>query len=350
MLLTGGLSLTLRNWPAFVWTFVFNLGLALLFAMPLHRQLAALTAHSLESQRLTGAFDLGTMAGVFFRLSQGPGPATAGSFISTPIYLVLYFFIVPGTLFCYQTNTPAHLFTLLQSGIVYFWRFVRVTLMTLVVSGPILAGLNALQRLWSNHVDETVVGRPGFLLDLAGLVLIGLVAAALRAYFDLVQVYTVQLGLLQFPIDAGKKRRPERQIRRTFKPAWRTLRRNFFRLYATFLFLALLGLAAVVLSARVAMHSLAQPRVWPMFLVAQLGLFAMLLTRFWQRGAETVLVLENPILVPIPVVPPPIVPEAQPLESKVGEKQEVDAPARSEATESSSEPSAAPEEPPTFEI
>jgi hypothetical protein len=210
--------------------------------------------------------------------------------------------------------------------------------------------LNALQRLWSNHVDETVVGRPGFLLDLAGLVLIGLVAAALRAYFDLVQVYTIQLGLLQFPIDAGKKRRPERQIRRTFKPAWRTLRRNFFRLYATFLFLALLGLAAVVLSARVAMHSLAQPRVWPMFLVAQLGLFAMLLTRFWQRGAETVLVLENPILVPVPVVPPPIVPEAQPLESEVGEKQEVDAPARSEATESSSEPSAAPEEPPTFEI
>lgn len=32
-----------------------------------------------------------------------------------------------------------------------------------------------------------------------------------------------------------------------------------------------------------------------MFLVFQLGLFAMLFLRFWQRGAETSLVLQNPI-------------------------------------------------------
>ncbi len=310
MLLTSGLSLTLRNWPAFVWTYVFNLGLALIFALPLHQQIATITAHSLASQRLTGAFDLGTLLAVTMKLSQGPGPATLSSYFSTPFYLVLYFLIVPGTLFCYQTGTPAHLFALLQSGFVHFWRFVRITLISLVVSGSILAGLNALRNRWSDHIDQNTVGRPAFLLNLAGLVLIGLVAAILRVYFDLVQVYTVQLGLIQFPADPGKKGRPERQIRRTFKPAWRTFRRNFFRLYLTFVFLTLLGLAAVVVTARTAMHSLAQPRVWPMFLLAQLGLFLMLLTRFWQRGAETVLVVANPIPLPMAVIPTPIVSES----------------------------------------
>lgn len=352
MLLTSGLSLTLRNWPAIAWTYVFNLGLALLFALPLHQQIAAITAHSLASQRLTGAFDLGTMVGVILKLSDGPGPATAGSYFSAPLYLVLYFLIVPGTLFCYQTGTPARLFTLLQSGFVHFWRFVRITLISLVVSVPILAGLNALQNLWSDHIDKTTVGRPAFLLSLAGLVLIGLIAAILRAYFDLVQVYTVQLGLLQFPVDPEKKSRPERQIRRAFKPAWRTLRRNFFRLYLTFVFLTLLGLAAVVGTARTAIHSLAQPRVWPVFLLAQLGLFLMLASRFWQRAAETVLALDNPIPVPAAITPGPIVHQALlvQLAPAPGEEQE------GQPTLDSAEPvpladlQAPPEAPPNFEI
>ena len=339
MLLTGGLSLTLRNWPAFVWTYVFNLGLALLFALPLHQQIAAITAHSLASQRLTGAFDLGTMGGVILKLSQGPGPATLGSYFSIPFYLALYFLIVPGTLFCYQTGSPAHLFALLQSGFAHFWRFFRITLISLVVSAPILAGLKALQNLLSDHIDRSIVGRPAFLLNLAGLVLIGLVAAVLRVFFDLIQVYTVQLGLIQFPAIPGKKGRPERQIRRTFKPAWRAFRRNFFRLYLTFVLLTLVGLVAVFVTARTAMHSLAEPRVWPMFLLAQLGLFLMLFTRFWQRGAETVLVLDNPIPVPVAVTPAPIVPEAPPEEPAPtpGEEPEVKATAESAAPESSQE-------------
>jgi hypothetical protein len=49
---------------------------------------------------------------------------------------------------------------------------------------------------------------------------------------------------------------------------------------------------------------LAQPRVWPTFLLAQLGLFLMLFTRFWQRGMETSLALQNPASSPpLPTLP-----------------------------------------------
>jgi len=304
-MLSGGLMLTLRNWPALAWTYAFNVGLAWLFTLPLHKQIDAITAHSLASGRLTGAFDLATMTEVTMKLFKGPGPATQGSFFSTPIYLAVYFLLVPGTLVCYQAGAPARLFTLLKSGLDYFWRFVRITLIGLVVFAVVLGGLHALQNRWSEYVDEHMVGRESFLLRLAGLAVIGLVAALLRLYFDLVQVYTVYLGLQAHPVAAGSKKKPERQIRDTFKPAWKTYRRNFVRAYATFLSLALLGFAAVVLSARTAMHSLGQPHVWPMFLLAQLGLFLMLLTRFWQRGAETVLALDNPMPVSVAVEPEP---------------------------------------------
>jgi hypothetical protein len=133
-----------------------------------------------------------------------------------------------------------------------------------------------------------------------------LVAALLRVYFDLMQVYTVQLGL-----QAGSGEKAGRQIRRAFKPAWKALFGNFFRTYLTFVLLTLVGLAAIFFTARMAMHSMAQPRVWPMFLLAQTGLFVSLLTRFWQRGAETILALDNPIPIEAVVVAEVIVVEVE---------------------------------------
>ena len=42
ILLTGGLRLTLQSWPALVWTYVLNLGLAVFFTGPLRSQIPAL--------------------------------------------------------------------------------------------------------------------------------------------------------------------------------------------------------------------------------------------------------------------------------------------------------------------
>jgi hypothetical protein len=314
-LLLGGLKLTLRNWPALLWTYLFNFALAWLFTLPLHVQIASITANSLASERLTHGFDLGVLIDVVRKLAEGPGPAVMGSYYSMPIYFALYFLIVPGTLLCYQTGEPARLFTLLAVGLEHFWRFVRITLVTLVVFIPVLGGLDALQRLWRDHVDETVVGRPAFLMELAGLIIIALVAVFLRMYFDLVQIYTVQRGLQTHPPIPGKKTRVERQIRRTFKPAWKALWHNCFRVYLSVLVISLIGVGVLALAARTAMHSLAQPHVGWMFLLAQIGLFVMLLTRFWQRGAETILALENPLPEPVAVIPEPVAPEPHATES-----------------------------------
>jgi hypothetical protein len=299
-ILIHGLGITLRRLPALLWTYAFNLGLAILFSLGLHHSLSSLLNYSLASQRLTSAFDLGTVAETVMHLHQGPSGGSAFSSAHSGIfsYLVLYFLLVPGILFCYQISAPARLGTLFQQGLLFFWRFIRITILTLILGGLILGGLIALQNLWSTHVDDRVVGLRSFLLRLTGVILIFLVASVLRLYFDLVEVYTVQLNQHLRP--NGK---PDRRVRRTLRPAFRTLRHNFGRAWGTFLFLTLIGAAAVVFTARIAMHMLAQPRVWPLFLLAQAGLFLMLFTRFWQRGAETSLSLQYPIIDPLRILP-----------------------------------------------
>ena len=299
-ILIHGLGITLRRLPALLWTYVFNLGLAILFSLGLHHSLSSILDHSFASQRLVHAFDLGTLGETIMHLHEGPSGGAAFSTAHTGIftYLAIYFLLVPGTLFCYQTSTPARLGTLLQQGLLFFWRFIRITILTLIICGLILGGLGALQSRWATHVDNHSVGLHSFLARLAGIILIFLVASVLRLYFDLVEVYTVQLGQHLRP--NGK---PDRRVRRTLGPALRTLRYNFGRAWGSFLFLALLGAAAVAFTGRIAMHTLAQPRVWPQFLLAQIGLFIMLLTRFWQRGAETSLSHQYPIIDPLRILP-----------------------------------------------
>ena len=296
-----GLSITLRRFPAFLWTYAFNLSLAFLLSFSLNRQLATLLNHSLAAQGLSSGFDLGVIGETFLHLNEGPtGDAGAAiSHGSIPLYLLLYFLLVPGSLFCYQTNAPARLSTLLHQGLLYFWRFVRITLLTLVISALILAPLFVFQNQWADHIDERLIGRSAFLCILAGYIILFLIASILRLYFDLVEIYTVQLGLNLRP-----NSQPDRRVRRSFGPAWQILRTHFSQAWPVFLFLTLLGFAAVVLTARTSMHMLAQPRVWPTFLLVQLGLFLMLFTRFWQRGMETSLALHNPIFSPpLPTLP-----------------------------------------------
>jgi hypothetical protein len=299
-----GLSLTVRRFPALLWTYVFNLTLAFLFSISLNLQLSKLLNHSLAAQRLSSGFDLGPIGETYLQFHKGPigAAGNVANHASIPLFLIVYFLLVPGTLFCYQTDAPARLGTLLKQGLLYFWRFVRITLLTLLVSGLILGPLFVLQGKWADQVDDHIVGRSAFLLILAGNIVLFLVASVLRLYFDLVEVYTVQLGQYLRPAVFGNQPKPDRRVRRTLAPAWRTLRSNFTEAWPIFLFLSLLGFAAVILTARISMHMLAQPRVWPTFLLAQLGLFLMLFTRFWQRGAETSLSLQNPI--PSPSLPP----------------------------------------------
>jgi len=295
-ILLHGLRLVVTVPGALLWTYALNLTLALVFSLRLHAQLSSILDHSLAAERLNSAFDLGTLQAVVHRMSYMAPQTGNTAYAGLPLYLIGYFILVPGTLFCYQSAAPSRLPILVSSGISYFWRFVRITLLTALVSLAILSPMLALQARWSAHVDDHFVGLSALLHTLPGFILIFLAAALLRLYFDLVEVYTVQLG------DRYRANgRQDRRVRSVLLPALRTLFANLGRAYFSFVGLTILGFAALAIPSRIAMHMLAQPRVWPMFLLGQAGLCGMMATRFWQRGAETILAADNPL--PLPPAP-----------------------------------------------
>lgn len=296
-ILVYGLRLVVTVPGALLWTYALNLGLALVFSLRLHAQLASILDHSLAAERLNSAFDFGTLQAVLHRMSYMAPDTGDTSYAGLPLYLIGYFILVPGTLFCYQSAAPSRLPILVSSGISYFWRFVRITLLTVAVSLILLGPLMAVQAAWTAHVNDHVVGRSALLQKLPGWLVIFLVASLLRLYFDLVEVYTVQLG-----DRCRADGRQDRRVHRVLLPALRTLFSNFGRAYFSFVWLMILGFAILAIPSRIAMHMLAQPRVWPMFLLGQAGLFGMMATRFWQRGAETILACDNPL--PLPPLPP----------------------------------------------
>jgi len=306
-ILLHGLRLVVTIPGALSWTYALNLGLALVFSLRLHAQLSSILDHSLAAERLNSAFDVGTLLAVVHRIGYNAPDIGSSNYAGLPLYLIGYFILVPGTLFCYEADAPSRLPILVSSGISFFWRFVRITLLTGVVSAVVLGPLTVAESGWSQYVDDRYVGSDALWREVPGLVLMALVAALLRLYFDLVEVYTVQLGDQCRPDG-----RPDRRIRRVLLPALRTLKANFGRAYGSFLALTVLGFAAVAVAGFLGAHMLAQPRVWPVFLVAQAGLFTMMATRFWQRGAETVLASDYPL--PAPEPPPAI---ANLIESQV---------------------------------
>ena len=291
-LVWGGLRVVLASPGALLWTYAFNVGLALLFSLRLHAEMASVLDHSMAAERLSSAFDLGTLLELRHTLTYHAPASGASSYAGLPVYLLVYFVLVPGTLFAYQVGAPGRLSILLGTGLGFSWRFARITLLAAIVFAGVIGPLIAAQSAWAEHVDERFVGATALGLEAPGALLIVLVAALLRLYFDLVEVYTVRLNDQLLP--NGKT---DRRVRRVLGPALRTLAANFGRAYGTFLGLAMLGAVALAATWAGAAELLAQRHVLPIFVLTQLGLSVSLLTRFWQRGAETLLAGDNRLAV-----------------------------------------------------
>ena len=308
-----GLRLTLRHPSPLVWSYAFSFVIAWLTSLGLRTQYSNVTSTSLAAQRLIGGFDLGVALDAARRLSDGPAGSLTPSFLTIPLYLLLFIVLLPGTLLTYQTRTSLRLASLLQTGLQSFWSFIRITLLTLLVAAPVVGVLSALQGLAATRIDRSLTGRTAFLINLAGYAIIFLVAALIRLYFDLVAVYAVHLAL--HPRQNG---RPDRRIRKTLRPALTTLRRHLLPAYLTFLLLTLAGAAGVFFLTRSGLRHLAQPRVWPTFLLAQGGIVVLIFTRLWQRAAQTILVQNDlPIDQPRPIFsqanPAPLHPLQEPM-------------------------------------
>ena len=318
-LFVQGFQLALRNWPLVLWAYVVNLGFGLLAAIPFSTGMASFLDHSLAAQRIAGTIDVGYLVELLTHLHDS-------SFFSTAIHtaawlnllqLLVLFFLFAGATFIYVSSEPPRLSVLLRGGVAYFWRFLRAAILAACVAAVILGILFAARALLLARLSNVYVERKMFLYSAISTAVILLVALLVRLWWDLVEVYIVRNAM-----DG------ERRVLQSLLPALRLLGKYFFRIVGSFFLSGILGVGALALCLLLWKQFVPAYQVWLACLLAQLGLFLLLASRFWQRGIEAALVMS---------ADPPIV-AVEELAASVDEEEDLPVVARSDASVGLSEP------------
>ena len=280
-LLVQGFQLGLRNWPCVVWAYAVNLFFSLLAAVPFATGLSSYLDHSLAAQKIAGTLDLATLGELSIHL-RGTGffpmaMHTAG-WLNLLQLLVLFIFFA-GSVFVFVSAEPPRLSVLLRGGVAYFWRFVRAAILAGCVAAIVLGIVLGVRAVLLDRLGAVYVERQMFSYAAISGAVVVLVALLLRLWWDLVEVYLVRNAM-----DG------ERRVRQALLPAVRLLSRYFFRTVGSFFLTGMAGLIALALCLYL-WRMLPAHQVWMAALLAQLGLFLLLASRFWQRGLEAALVM-----------------------------------------------------------
>ena len=281
-LLAHGFWLALRNWPCLVWAYGVNLAFGLLAGIPFAGGLAPYLDHSLAAQKIAGTIDLGYLGELEAHLRESnfiPVAYQTALWLNLLEVLVLFVFFT-GTIFVYVSAEPPRLSVLLRGGVAYFWRFVRATCVAVCIGGLILGGLIAARAAVLTRLSAVYVERRMFLYSIISGAVILLAGLLVRLWLDLVEVYIVRNA-----VDG------ERRVRNALLPALRLLRRYFFRTVGSFLLTGVLGVCALAACLYLWKEFVPADQVWIGFLLAQVGLFLLLASRFWQRGLEVSLAM-----------------------------------------------------------
>jgi hypothetical protein len=281
-LLIQGFQLALRNWPVVVWAYAVNLVFGLLAGIPFATGLAPYLDHSLAAQKIAGTIDVTYVGELLLHLRESSFRVTA---INTAAWLnllqlLVLFVLFAGTTFVYVSAEPPRLSVLLRGGVAYFWRFFRAALLAGCIAAVLLGVLLAARALLLDRLSNVYLERRLFVYSAISAAVVLLVALLVRLWWDLVDVYIVRNAM-----DG------ERRVLQAPLPALRLLWKYFFRTAGSFLLSGMLGFGALALCLFLWKQFVPAHQVWLACLLAQLGLFLLLASRFWQRGIEATLVM-----------------------------------------------------------
>ncbi|MBZ5722679.1 MAG: hypothetical protein LAO03_20255 [Acidobacteriia bacterium] len=275
------------------WLFAVNLLLAAFGTLPVTSAVGRVADHSLHSQNLYRTFDVPT----FLDLANNPDVALWSKFTGSTLFAVVFFafafFLTGGILEAYRSSGKPATGEFFQACGAFFWRWVRLLIFMLIVLTPIAILASSIIK-WSGTLsDDAPQEKLGFWVDVAGMLLVLLLAMLVRLWFDMAQVRTV----------AENERPMRRALARAFRLTFGNLG-SLFWLYFRISFLAWCVLAAGLwLWLKVPAQD-----VGLSFFLFEVVLLWWIGTRLWQRASETVW-YERRALAPVLVMAPVPMPE-----------------------------------------
>jgi hypothetical protein len=287
-LLSGGWDRVMYNKRYIVWFYVLNLALAWLGASAFNNQTHDFLDHSLLADRVVNGFDVGVPVGMFMQPEFGSIHSLSGpSLHFALLFLFLTALFMPGVLMGLASTYRLPREDFFRACGKNLWRFIRLMIVAGIVMGAVAGALFGLHGLLEKKAAESTNELLLPEVRVAGLIVIFLVMAALRIWFDLAGADVV----------LSDQRAVRRSIGKSFRHAWRSLGRLLGSYVVT------TAVAAVVLCVGLLTWTKFVPAagVVRATLLGQLILLLLLIPRFWQRGIAVSYYLQN-MVEPIAIV------------------------------------------------
>lgn len=306
----AGWKLWLSNKRLLLWVYLVNLAVGLYVGLPFHGRISAILNHSMAADRIAGRLDVSAFGMLMLNLGQHGNSLHFQFFHAILVYGLIANVLAAGIYYVFMTGEMPRLAIVARSGIEYFWRFFRLMLFTIIICGAILALLGAIRSAILHAADNAYVGRTYFTISLVTAIIWILIALFLRLWFDIAEANVIQIG------QTGVRR-----VRRTIGPAWRLLGRRFAAAYFGYVLVAICGAVGFMFFVWLWVAFVPAHAVFLAWIIGQLGVACLLLSRIWQRGLASTLVLadaaDQPVEVPFaepltPVTASPVAPSAEP--------------------------------------
>ena len=281
-LISAGGHIAARNKRYVVWFYILNLLFAHFGAAAFNDQAHSILDHSLYADKLVHGFDVAVLVEMLARPEFGSFPAASHpAMMFAVVFFLASLIFMPGVLLGYSSDHRIPREEFFRACGRNVWRFVRLFLFFIIIAGiigGILAGvINALAMA----ADKTSHELLPFLTQLFGGLILFLLLTVIRIWFDLAQTDVVL--------------RDQPAVRKSIAAGFRKTRRNLRRLLVSYVAIAVVGLAILVVGVLL-WHAIVPPSsVLGAFIVSEATLLLFLGTRFWQRAAAVAFYVEETI-------------------------------------------------------
>lgn len=262
-----GWSLVWRHKKILIWVFVVNLVLGVMAANAPRVEFRSILDHSVQSARLVNGFDVGTFVELLSRPDINMTALLRGSVLYSYLFFLFMLFIIGGILTAYREDRGLSTGEFFGASGEYFWRMVRLFLMSLIPYAIIAAITGIVFAIASGAASE----KTAFQIRIVGMVVAVVLVLLVRLWFDVAQVRAV----------AQNEHGMFRDLMRAFVISFKSLGTLFW------MYLRISIVAWVLLGLGLwAWSHLPGNQVWATWWLLEAVMFTQIFARLWQRAAS----------------------------------------------------------------
>ncbi len=285
-LVAAGASLVWRRRGILWWVFAVNIALGALGTLPAVRQIHHAVRHSLAGEQLYRGFDLGMFYEVLrvadvnlVRLPYSSNLFTSlfgltiSSYVCAGLFATFMLFVSGGILDVYRRDRRLDTGAFFAASGAFFWRFLRLALISLVVFALLGNAYLAVEEAADYLGDKATADQAGFVIWLAGVIILLLLTMFVRVWFDVAKVRAVA--------------RNERSMLRNTLEVFDITRRQLGTLLWMYLRISLVAWMTMLVAFLI-WTKLPPTAIGATFLLLQLVMLVQLGARLWQMASATI--------------------------------------------------------------